>query len=114
MEANFGGPVWHASAAQLGLPLGADDLREKAFAALEGVGDDKLGQWQEWTGRAYHVRRRLTPEEITLGNIGEVVDVRGTWEGTKRINAVRRWMGRQMGMVPALAAMVDEESRGPA
>ncbi len=45
------------------------------------------GQWEEWTGKAFHVRRRLTTEEQEP--IGVAVDVRGTSEAVNRINAVR-------------------------
>lgn len=56
--------------------------------ALSGVGDARLGEWTEWTGRAYHVRRRLTPDEQV--EIGEVIDVRGTTEGTERVAVLLR------------------------
>jgi hypothetical protein len=48
-----------------------------AFAELKGVGDPGR-QWAEWTGRAYHLRRRLTPEEEKA--TGPAVDCRGTGE----------------------------------
>jgi hypothetical protein len=53
---------------------------------LEGVGDEVAGQWHEYTGKAFHVRRRLTLEEQDL--IGPAVDVRGTPEALSRINAI--------------------------
>jgi hypothetical protein len=53
---------------------------------LEGVGDEVAGQWEEYTGKAFHVRRRLTLEEQDL--IGPAVDVRGTPEALSRINAI--------------------------
>lgn len=54
---------------------------------LEGVGDACAGQWEEYTGKAFHVRRRLTNAEQFL--TGPVLDVRGTEEGRRRMNAVR-------------------------
>jgi hypothetical protein len=89
MEEGYGGPVWHASAAPLGVTPVASHLRECALAALDGVGDASLGEWEEWTGRAFHVRRRLTDEECAGL---EVVDVRGTDEARRRLAAVRRFL----------------------
>lgn len=60
-------------------------LRSLAMDALAGVGDETLGQWEEWTGRAFHVRRRLRNKEQE--GIGQAVDIRGTAEGRNRINA---------------------------
>ena len=83
----LGGPVWHASAAPFGgIPV-KDILRTVAFGALRGVGDPVLGEWEEWTGRAYHIRRRLTRHEQQ--SVGNVVDIRGTAEATLRLAAVR-------------------------
>jgi hypothetical protein len=62
-------------------------LRAEAFGALRGVGDPNLGQWEEDTGRAYHVRRRLTPGEAHL--VGPVVDIRGTVEQARRFAIMR-------------------------
>src|SRR5215472_5601735 len=89
MEEGYGGPVWHASAAPMGVAPVVSHLRDCAQAALEGVGDASLGEWQEWTGRAYHVRRRLTDDE--RGDL-DVVDVRGTPEAQRRLAAVRRFL----------------------
>ena len=55
--------------------------------ALDGVGDPTLGQWEEWTGKAFHVRRRLTPAEACA--VGPVVDIRGTPEQHRRFKRVR-------------------------
>lgn len=87
MDMGYGGPVWHASAASTGalLGLGTEFLERKAREALEGVGDASLGEWTEWTGVAFHVRRRLTEEEQSL--VGPVVDVRGTEEAQRRMKA---------------------------
>jgi len=41
-------------------------LRATAEAALAGVGDATVGEWREWTGRAYHLRRRQLPKAAWL------------------------------------------------
>lgn len=66
-----------------------DALRDVAEQELAGVGDPALGEWRKWTGRAYHLRRRLTDEEAAL--VGPVKDVRGTWEAEKLSRAVARF-----------------------
>lgn len=82
----LGGPVWHASAAPFGgIPV-KDTLRRIALGALRSVGDASLGEWQEWTGKAYHIRRRLSQPEQQ--SVGPVVDIRGTAEATLRLAAV--------------------------
>lgn len=50
------------------------------------MGDASLGEWEEWTGQYYHLRRRLSYKEQSL--VGDVVDVRGTEEGKRRYTAV--------------------------
>jgi len=83
--------VWHASTAPLGkLGLSESYLRERAHEALEGVGNASLGQWEEYSGYAFHLRRRLTPEEQQA--IGEIADIRGTPEQIKRWRRVRRFL----------------------
>jgi hypothetical protein len=89
MEENFGGPVWHSSAAPLGVTPVQSHLRECALAALEGVGDASLGEWEDWTGRAFHVRRRLTDAECAGLT---VLDIRGTPEAHRRFAVVRRFL----------------------
>lgn len=87
MEENYGGPVWHASTSPpRGFHLPPSYLEQLAREALAGVGDPGLGEWTEWSGRAFHLRRRLTP-----GEQGEltVIDVRGTPEAAKRLRSVR-------------------------
>lgn len=54
--------------------------------ALDGVGDEVSGQWEEYTGKAFHVRRRLTIEEQKP--IVPAVDIRGTTEARNRINVI--------------------------
>lgn len=88
MDAGYGGPVWHASTAPNGITLSAEFLRAAALDELAGVGDPELGEWHEWSGYAHHVRRRLTPAEAAT--VGPVRDIRGTYEATKRLAAVRR------------------------
>ena len=84
----FGGPVWHASVAPLGVGLVSQaSLREVALSVLDGVGDPNH-EWEERGTIAYHVRRRLTTSEAET--TGPVRDVRGTWEATKRQNRMRR------------------------
>jgi hypothetical protein len=90
--------VWHASTAG---PAGRNALRGRAFAALDGVGDPLLGEWEEWTGRAYHLRRRLTSAEAAP--IGPAVDVRGTLDGACRFHAIRETVG------PGIADQVGEQ-----
>lgn len=83
--------MWHASAATIaGSGLGWEALRALAFAALEGVGNPKLGQWEEQGQRAHHVRRRLSEREQKP--IGEAVDCRGTDEGLRRFARACKWM----------------------
>lgn len=86
---NLGGPVWHASAASLpGFNLPAYVLRAAALLAIKGVGDARLGEWEEF-GSAYHVRRRLNAQEQR--SVGPVIDIRGTPEETRRLAIVDRW-----------------------
>lgn len=84
----FGGPVWHASTAPHGFSLGEAPLRRAAYKALTGVGDPGAGEWVEYTGKAFHLRRRLSAGEQR--HVGEVVDVRGTPEGERRLAVVMR------------------------
>ena len=65
-------------------------MRYYAMQALDGVGDASLGEWGEEGDIAYHVRRRLTLDEQE--RVGEVVDVRGTPEAQRRLDAVRPWL----------------------
>lgn len=60
--------------------------RRRAVAELAGLGDPELGEWHEWSGVAYHVRRRLSPAEQVL--VGEVADIRGTREAVRRAEAL--------------------------
>ena len=72
--------------------------------ALAGVGDANLGQWQEWTGFAFHVRRRLTAEEQAI--TGDAIDCRGTDEWQKRYDAMKDKLP-----APALGMAIQEKER---
>jgi hypothetical protein len=67
-----------------------EGLQQWALAALSGVGSVSLGQWEEWTGQAYHVRRRLSRDEQRL--VGEPLDIRGTEEAERRHKAMVRYL----------------------
>jgi hypothetical protein len=84
----FGGPVWHASAAPLSAEVDRYQLKKRAFSALHDVGDKSLGQWEEWTGKAYHVRRRLSAKEESI--TGPMLDIRGTKEALERVEQLLR------------------------
>lgn len=53
---------------------------------LRGVGDPRLGEWREWTGRAFHLRRRLSVRE--QADVGPVVDIRCSVEARHRADAL--------------------------
>jgi hypothetical protein len=93
----LGGPVWHASAAPAPggfAPTAETRCRRAALAALDGVGDAELGEWHQWSGAAYHVRRRLSVEEQR--SVGDVVDVRGTPEAARRLARIPTWVLAQI------------------
>jgi len=81
-------PVWHSSIA-----LARDTepspkrMRRLALRHLEGVGDATSGQWEEWTGRAFHLRRRLAAKEQQI--VGPAIDCRNTEEAIVRLRAAR-------------------------
>ena len=52
---------------------------------LAGVGD-RAHEFLEWTGYAYHVRRRLT--EAEQAPIGPALDLRGSDEGWERLQRI--------------------------
>lgn len=79
----LGGPVWHAS---VGGEFAPGVRRRLALEALHGVGVRGL-QWEHDRPRAYHIRRRLTPEEQLM--VGDVKDLRGTEEGATRLIEAR-------------------------
>jgi hypothetical protein len=53
------------------------------------VGDAAAGEWWEAGDIALHLRRRLSAAEAEGL---DVVDVRRTWEGTKRRQAIARYL----------------------
>jgi hypothetical protein len=59
---------------------------QRAERALGGLGDPTLGEWREWTGTAFHLRRRLKPHEQV--HVGPALDVRGTPEAHRRVDAL--------------------------
>jgi hypothetical protein len=88
----LGGPVWHVSAAPIReWSLGEyprDSLKAFALKALGNVGDELLGQWEEYTRYAFHIRRRLSSSEEA--SIGPVIDIRCTLEAERRVIRVQR------------------------
>lgn len=76
----FGGPVWHASV-MARRPMHDRELRRIAHLALAGVGDRRLGEWEQ-KERAFHLRRRLS--RIEQQRVGDVVDIRCTPEARRR------------------------------
>lgn len=98
--------MWHASVANRGgKNFGKKDLRRFAIGCLAGVGSLLDGrQFEEWTGYAYHVRRRLTHEEQQ--QIGDALDCRGTDEGRRRFQAVQL-------TIPAVAVEMAYMEIGP-
>lgn len=58
------------------------DAARIARWALAGVGDAALGEWTD-RGTAFHIKRRLTPQEQQL--VGEPRDIRGTNEEEQRM-----------------------------
>ncbi len=66
------------------------------------VGDATLGEWREpGSGPVVHLRRRLTAEEQDRGGIAAVVDVRGSLEGARRMQAMRPFLPAAMQAIPS-------------
>lgn len=87
--------MWHSSVAPSGrIPYGRSACERRAQQAADGLGDPSAGEWREWTGRAFHIRRRLTPAE--QAHVGPVVDIRRTPEARERA----RTLGRLLDLVP--------------
>ena len=66
----------------------------RALVALSGLGDWRH-EWHEWSGAAYHVRRRLT--ETEADSVGPVRDIRRTVEAQVRAAE----LGARLSLVPA-------------
>lgn len=62
--------------------------------ALSGVGDADQGEWEEWSGFAYHIKRRLSAEE--QAQVGDACDIRGTAEAVTRHAAVKLYLPAHM------------------
>ena len=84
----------------MGAAVTKEKLRAIAEQALAGVGDARRGEWHEWTGKAYHLRRRLSDDEDK--SVGPAIDVRGTPEGCGRARAI-------LVSRPSLRPLVQEE-----
>lgn len=84
--------MWHASAAGRSGAGSASEavLLMIALDALDEVGDAMLGEWHEWNGYAYHIRRRLSAVEQL--SVGPAIDVRGTPEGARRTARMQRFL----------------------
>jgi hypothetical protein len=76
--------VWHVSVRAM------TDVKAimTCFAALEGLGDSELGQWEE-APQGFHLRRRLSYKEMVSRGLN-VRDLRGTEEGKRRIDNIIR------------------------
>lgn len=78
--------MWHVSIATRGIPYGRMALEAQAERELAGLGDATRGEWREFTGRAFHLRRRLSAEEEL--QVGPVRDIRRTPEAQQRARAL--------------------------
>ena len=104
----YGGPVWHVSVAPRVTGLGEVACARRARHVLDGLGDPAAGEWSEWTGAAYHLRRRLTVDEAV--RVGPVRDIRGTPEARRRARA----LGRYLDVIPAAVVAAELGDRpGP-
>lgn len=93
----LGGPVWHASIMPRA-PMNVRSVRKLADKVLVGVGDARLGEWEDdrlSSGGAFHLRRRLSESEEA--RVGPVVDVRLTPEAFRRAKA----LGGRLAYAPA-------------
>lgn len=81
---------------------GSKGLRLLCERVLRGVGSAARGEWHEYTGYSYHLRRRLSAEEER--RVGPAVDIRGTDEA-------RRRRARLLSDLPAaIVALLPEEA----
>lgn len=67
-------------------------MRDQALKAIDGVGDETLGQWEERGMSAYHIKRRLTAEEQE--SVGVACDIRGSREAEDRLQRAWRWLAQ--------------------
>jgi hypothetical protein len=74
-------------------------MKSIAMVALAGVGN-RAHEWTEFSGYAFHLRRRLTVEEQVA--VGDAVDLRGTCDATERLEKLR-------GALPAMAVRMAVE-----
>lgn len=96
--------MWHASISDPSRDArNPEALFAVAECVLDGVGDPALGEWRELGDLAVHLRRRLSEQEAAA--IGPVVDVRGTWEHTKRLNRIRRYLPERWQGLPDAALL---------
>ena len=95
MDQGYGGPVWHASVAPRVTGLGEVMCGNRAVRVLDGLGDPGAGEWREWSGVAFHLRRRLSVAEAA--EVGPARDIRGTSEAWRRAQA----LGRHLAVIPA-------------
>ena len=56
-----------------------------AETALKDRGDPNAGEWSEYH-ETYHIRRRLSKDELILGGNLKARDIRGTQEEQKRLS----------------------------
>lgn len=75
--------------------LNPDALEQEALRQLAGVGDAGRGEWREWTGRAFHIRRCISVAEQRRSGL-TIVDIRRTPEAARRAAA----LGDLIRMVP--------------
>lgn len=86
--------------------------QRRAEQALAGLGAPELGEWREWTGKAYHMRRRLTAVEEQ--RVGPAVDIRRTPEAARRVAALGAMLELVLELVPphVLAEELGEQYDG--
>lgn len=97
MERGFGGPVWHCSVADTRKPFpDMEAFRGLAYEILDGRGDPRLGEWEEPSHIAFHLKRRLAASEQM--SVGDVTDIRGTSEGYERFLKMQKFL--PVGAVP--------------
>jgi hypothetical protein len=80
---------------------------QRAERELAGLGDPLAGEWREWSGTAFHIRRRLTVAEAEA--VGPVRDIRGTAEAAERVARLPR---RLLRAVPP-SVLAEEVGRLP-